>query len=90
MIQGIGAGFIPKALDVSLIDEVVQVSGADAIETAKALAATEAIMAGISSGAAVNAALQLAAREEFRESNIVVILPDTSERYASTLLFFED
>lgn len=90
MIQGIGAGFIPKALDVSLIDETVQIRGADAIEMAKNLAAKEAIMAGISSGAAVSAALQLSAREEFSESNIVVILPDTSERYASTLLFFED
>jgi cysteine synthase A len=90
MIQGIGAGFIPKALDVSLIDEPVQVSGADAIETAKRLAATEAIMAGISSGAALYAALQVASRDEFKESNIVVILPDTSERYASTLLFYED
>jgi cysteine synthase A len=90
MIQGIGAGFIPKALDVSLIDEPVQVSGADAIETAKRLAATEAIMAGISSGAALYAALQVASRDEFKGSNIVVILPDTSERYASTLLFYED
>jgi cysteine synthase A len=68
----------------------VQVSGADAIETAKALAVKEAIMAGISSGAAVNAALQVAAREEFKDSNIVAILPDTSERYTSTLLFYED
>jgi cysteine synthase A len=90
MIQGIGAGFIPKALDVSLIDEPVQVSGADAIETAKRLAATEAIMAGISSGAALYAALQVASRDEFKGSNVVVILPDTSERYASTLLFYED
>jgi cysteine synthase A len=90
MIQGIGAGFIPKALDVSVIDEPAKVSSADAIETAKALAATECILAGISSGAAVNAALQIAARKAFKDTNIVVILPDTSERYASTLLFYED
>ncbi len=90
MIQGIGAGFIPKALDISVIDEPAKVSSADAIETAKALAATECILAGISSGAAVNAALQIAARKAFKDTNIVVILPDTSERYASTLLFYED
>lgn len=90
MIQGIGAGFIPKALDVGLIDETLLVSSAEAIAAAKKLAATEAIMAGISSGAAVHAALQLARRAEFKDRTIVTILPDTSERYASTLLFYED
>lgn len=90
MIQGIGAGFIPKALDVGLIDETLLVSSAEAIAAAKKLAATEAVMAGISSGAAVCAAMRLAARDELRDRTIVTILPDTSERYASTLLFYED
>lgn len=86
-IQGIGAGFIPKVLDRSLLDEVIPVRHEDAFATARRLARLEGILAGISSGAALWAALQVAARTESAGKLIVVILPDTGERYLSTPLF---
>jgi cysteine synthase len=86
-IQGIGAGFVPDVLDTSVIDEVVTVSNDDSFETARKVAAMEGILCGISSGAAVWAALQVAARKENDGKQIVVILPSTGERYISTDLF---
>jgi cysteine synthase A len=86
-IQGIGAGFIPKNLDLSLVDRVEQVTSDEAIETARRLAKEEGILAGISSGAATAAAARLAASDEFEGKTIVVILPDAGERYLSTELF---
>ncbi len=86
-IQGIGAGFVPSVLNVEIIDEVIQVSNKDAIETAKQLAAKEAILAGISSGAAMAAAIQLSHQLENQGKIIVTILPDTGERYISTEMF---
>lgn len=86
-IQGIGAGFVPDVLRMDLIDEIVTVSDADAGETARRLAREEGILAGISSGAVVWAALKIAGRKENRDKLIVVILPDTGERYLSTWLF---
>jgi cysteine synthase A len=85
-IQGIGAGFIPKVLNRSVIDEIIRVTNDDAIVTARKLALTEGILAGISSGAAVWAALTIAAWPESRGKTIVVILPDSGERYLSTQL----
>lgn len=85
-IQGIGAGFIPSILDRDLLDEIVEVSNDEAMETARRLAGEEGILCGISSGAAVAAALKVAGRPETGESRIVVILPDTGERYLSTEL----
>ena len=82
-IQGIGAGFVPKNYDASVIDKVLPVASADAIATKKQLSEKLGLLVGISSGAAVNAALQLAARPEFAGKTIVAILPDTGERYLS-------
>jgi cysteine synthase A len=86
-IQGIGAGFVPKNLDTSLVDDVIQVDDEDAFAIGRQLAAQEGIMAGISSGAAMWAAMQVAARREFQGKRIVVILPSLGERYLSTPLF---
>jgi len=86
-IQGIGAGFVPSVLDRMLLDEVIRVSDEDAIATARRLAREEGIFAGISSGAAMWAALQVARRSEFTRRTIVVILPDTGERYLSSALW---
>ena len=86
-IQGIGAGFIPDILDKSLIDEIIKVKNDDAKKTAQELAKKEGILAGISCGAALYAALELSKRDENKNKRIVVILPDTGERYLSTDLF---
>ena len=86
-IQGIGAGFVPETLNTSIYDEIIKVENEDAFETGKYLAAEEAILAGISSGAALYAASQLAKREENKGKTIVVLLPDNGDRYYSTPLF---
>ena len=86
-IQGIGAGFIPDTLDMSVYDEVIAVADEDALETGRELAAKEGLLVGISSGAAVWAAGQLAQRPENKGKTIVAILPDTGERYLSTAMF---
>ncbi|MEI7825713.1 MAG: cysteine synthase A [Chlorobiaceae bacterium] len=86
-IQGIGAGFIPDILNTGVIDEIIPVTNEDALRTGRRLAKTEGLIVGISSGAAVYAALQLALRDENKGKRIVVILPDTGERYLSTLLY---
>jgi cysteine synthase A len=86
-IQGIGAGFVPEVLNRDLIDEVIAVKDEDAIETARELARREGVLAGISGGAAVWAALRVAARPESRGARIVTILPDSGERYVSTPFF---
>lgn len=86
-IQGIGAGFVPETLNTSIYDEIIKVENEDAFETGKYLAAEEVILAGISSGAALYAAIQLAKREENKGKTIVVLLPDNGDRYYSTALF---
>jgi cysteine synthase A len=86
-IQGIGAGFVPEVLDQSLIDDIVTVTNDDAFETARSAAKLEGILCGISSGAAIKAALEVASRPESAGKNIVAILPSTGERYISTDLF---
>ena len=88
-IQGIGAGFVPKVLDMSLINEVIKVSADNAGRTARAAASQEGLLIGISSGAALYAALELAKKAEFDGKRIVALLPDTGERYLSTWLFNE-
>ncbi|MBW2620207.1 MAG: pyridoxal-phosphate dependent enzyme, partial [Deltaproteobacteria bacterium] len=83
-IQGIGAGFVPDVLNTEIIDEIIAVTNEQAFQSARVLAASEGILCGISSGAAMWAALELARRPENRGKHIVVILPDTGERYLST------
>jgi cysteine synthase A len=87
MIQGIGAGFVPAVLDLSLVDRVEQVSNEEAFLFARRLAREEGILSGISSGAAVAAAARLAVLPEFKGKTIVTVLPDSGERYLSTTLF---
>lgn len=90
-IQGIGAGFVPKTFDRNVVDEIFPVDNDDAIRTSRQLAQSEGLLVGISAGAAVYAATQLAKKEENKGKNIVVILPDTGERYLSTVLYaFEE
>lgn len=89
-IQGIGAGFVPDVLNTAVIDEIIKVKNEDAFKTGQELAATEGLIVGISSGAAVHAALQVALRPENRDKNLVVILPDTGERYLTTSLYSSD
>ena len=89
-LQGIGANFVPKTLDRAVIDEVLTVREEEAYETARLLAKREGLLVGISSGAAAAAALRIAARPEMEGKRIVVLLPDTGERYLSTKLFEED
>lgn len=86
-IQGIGAGFVPKVLDTSVYDEVIAVKDEDAFETAREVGKKEGVLVGISSGAALFGALQVAKRPEYTGKNIVVLLPDTGDRYLSTTLF---
>ena len=86
-IQGIGAGFIPGVLDLSLIDRVEKISAEESMTFARRLAAEEGILSGISSGAAVAAALRLTQEPQFEKKVIVVILPDSGERYLSTTLY---
>lgn len=86
-IQGIGAGFIPEILNVDIYDEVIKITNVEAMDMARQLAKKEGILAGISSGAAMEAAMQLARRNENKGKTIVVILPDTGERYISTELY---
>ena len=86
-LQGIGAGFVPDILDRSLIDEVIPVSDAQAFETARALAKSDGVFAGITAGAAVYAAIRLAERAEYAGKRIAVLIPDTGMRYLSTALF---
>ena len=86
-IQGIGAGFVPETLDTDIYDEIITVPNDAAFEIGNKIAKTEGILVGVSSGAAVWAALQLAKRDELKGKNIVALLPDTGERYLSTALF---
>ena len=88
MIQGIGAGFVPDVLNMEVVDEIVQIGNKEAFNMAKRLAKEEGILAGISSGAAVAAAVKIARRKANADNLVVVVLPDTGERYVSTELFY--
>ena len=88
-IQGIGAGFVPDTLDTKIYDEILPVENDDAFETGRRIAKTEGVLVGISSGAALYAAIQLAKRPEIKGKTIVALLPDTGERYLSTAMFSE-
>ena len=88
-IQGIGAGFVPETLDTKIYDEIIPVENEDAFATGRRIARTQGVLVGISSGAAMWAAIQLAKRPENKGKNIVVLLPDTGERYLSTVMFAE-
>ena len=89
-IQGIGAGFVPEVLDTDVYDEILPIENEDAFDMAKLLAKTEGVLVGISSGAALKAAVELAKRPEFRGRTIVALLPDSGDRYYSTPLFMEE
>ena len=89
-IQGIGAGFVPKIYDASVVDEVFDVAGDDAILASRQLAKTEGLLVGISAGAAVHAAVEVARRPENKGKRVVALLPDTGERYLSTVLYAFD
>ena len=86
-IQGIGAGFVPKVLDLDIVDEIIPVENDDAFNASRAVAKAEGLLVGISAGASIHAATELAKRPENKGKNIVVLLPDTGERYLSTTLF---
>ena len=86
-IQGIGAGFVPQVLDTSIYDEIIPIENETAFASGKEVGHTEGILVGISSGAALNAAIQVAQRPENAGKTIVVLLPDTGDRYLSTPLF---
>ncbi len=89
IIQGIGAGFVPNTLNTKIYDEIIAVSNEDAFSRSKLIARTEGILVGISSGAALHAGLEIASRPENKGKTIVVLLPDSGDRYYSTPLFVE-
>ena len=89
-IQGIGAGFVPEVLDTKIYDEIIPVENEDAFEAARLIGKKEGVLTGISSGAALWAAVQVAKKEENKGKNIVVLLPDTGDRYLSTPVFNEE
>ena len=88
-IQGIGAGFVPQTLDVSIYTQIIKVSNDDAFEYSKLIGRSEGILVGISAGAALKAAIEIARLEKYKDKNIVVLLPDSGDRYLSTPLFEE-